>query len=591
MSANYSPWETSNFAGSSLEGTMAVDRASGPSIADVMEQPPPPEEPPQQASPFADQLSLLGQFGQQMAQSQQPPEAAIQNITFNAKTGMAKLEMPQSALAEVMGQLTDLKTMKAAAMAQVAKYRQQEASGSPILDALSQFAGGMAANDPTMPGWVQALGRTSLSMGNQGIEKKRMLEEQRVLQYGEASAGLAQQLMQARAQQQKQQEIDSDRDASRAIAQQNADTAKANAASTDAARKATIIDRDIKPITDVAKTTGIWNDGVAKTIDAIGAANGMSPKEIEAEKKKAETIADSSAKRIRQKQDFDSAQLVARTRANAEMLVGLAGIREGMAQRRTIFAGEIGAASTLIKDRRLDDSDEAKIKGLNDVSKIITRLDEGLKDDPTWQGPAMGWIAKKTFWTSGQQRLVTDVAKATLATMEQKGLSFAKTSDRENLLLAASMPSERMTPEIMAKAIASMEAQMQYNAKFLASSKYCANPDLLIGRLPERWQAEAAAAYNETVSKLSPVEKLARDFALGNTDGITERAVQIGGAIAPVGQNAGKPPAAPAAKPPAAKGAAPKAGAGPQEGDLVEPSPGVFMRIVGGKPVPYVRGK
>lgn len=192
MSANYSPWETSNFAGSSLEGTMAVDRASGPSIADVMEQPPPPGEPPQQASPFADQLSLLGQFGQQMAQSQQPPEAAIQNITFNAKTGMAKLEMPQSALAEVMGQLTDLKTMKAAAMAQVAKYRQQEASGSPILDALSQFAGGMAANDPTMPGWVQALGRTSLSMGNQGIEKKRMLEENRVLQLGQSIAEMQQ---------------------------------------------------------------------------------------------------------------------------------------------------------------------------------------------------------------------------------------------------------------------------------------------------------------------------------------------------------------------------------------------------------------
>lgn len=200
MSANYSPWETSESAGADLTGTMTADRASGPSYTDVFGAPASPQAAPApQGGGMPDFLSAIGggvqsaagtlgafQAAKQAAKAQEAPP--FKSLTMKAD-GTFKAEGDQSMLADVMAQLKDLQTMKTAAMARVAQLKQQESSGSPILDALSQFAGNMAANDPTMPGWVRALGATNLQMGPQGIKRERMLEEQRALGISKEIAG------------------------------------------------------------------------------------------------------------------------------------------------------------------------------------------------------------------------------------------------------------------------------------------------------------------------------------------------------------------------------------------------------------------
>jgi hypothetical protein len=188
VSSNFLPSQTSDFAGSTLEGTLPSATPAVPQGFNGTDY----------AGGMGDQLSAalggLGQYQQMMQQANAPQANLIDEVTITAD-GKFKAKGDQSALAEVFSQMNDLKTMKAAAMARVAQLRQQEASGSPILDALSQFAGGMAANDPTMPGWVRALGATNLQMGNQGIKRERMVEENRVLQLGQTQAQMARVLM------------------------------------------------------------------------------------------------------------------------------------------------------------------------------------------------------------------------------------------------------------------------------------------------------------------------------------------------------------------------------------------------------------
>ena len=189
MSSNYYPSQTSDIP--------TIAGALNPQNVDAEQVPMPTYEsalaPAPQAPP--DPMAALGQLQAGMVQGRQEQNPPFQSITMKAD-GTFKMEGSQSMLADVMGQLKDLNTMKSAAMARVAQLRQQEASGSPLIDALSQFAGNMAANDPTMPGWVRALGATNLAMGPQGIKRERMAEEQKAFQYGQAGATLAQQLMQ-----------------------------------------------------------------------------------------------------------------------------------------------------------------------------------------------------------------------------------------------------------------------------------------------------------------------------------------------------------------------------------------------------------
>ena len=163
---NDSPWDTSTPVGASLEGTLSQ-------------------------APQPDPMAGLSNLQSQLFKSQQPQMPPIGSVerksdgTFNLKGVSGDF------LADVMGQLNDLKTMQGAAMARVAQLRQQESSGSPLLDALSQFAGGMAANDPTMPGWVRALGATNLQMGPQGIKRERMAEEAKAMALGKNIADMS----------------------------------------------------------------------------------------------------------------------------------------------------------------------------------------------------------------------------------------------------------------------------------------------------------------------------------------------------------------------------------------------------------------
>lgn len=190
MSSNYSAWDTAENSGASLEGTMTADRASGPSIADMIgpggAAPPPPRGGiPGGLMTMADQIERslggLGEYQARKMAEQEPEVPNFQSLTRKADGTTDIKGVSSKFLEDVMGQLTDLNTMKSAAMARVAQLKQQEASGSPILDALSQFAGNMAANDPTMPGWVRAMGATNLQMGPQGIKRERMAEEQKAI--------------------------------------------------------------------------------------------------------------------------------------------------------------------------------------------------------------------------------------------------------------------------------------------------------------------------------------------------------------------------------------------------------------------------
>lgn len=191
MNELFWPSQTSEASGGSLVGTMSADRASGPQMPATYEQVLPVQSQEPQATPDVAGLSRVQAQGLAQDGQQAPP---FKSITMKAD-GTFKMEGDQSMLAEVMGQLTDLKQMKMAAMARVAQLKQQEASGSPLIDALSTFAGNMAANDPKMPGWIRALGQTSLQMGPQGIRAKREAEENRVLKLGQTQAEIAQSLM------------------------------------------------------------------------------------------------------------------------------------------------------------------------------------------------------------------------------------------------------------------------------------------------------------------------------------------------------------------------------------------------------------
>ena len=184
MSSNYYPSQTSDIP--------TIAGALNPQNVDAEQVPMPTYEsalaPAPQAPP--DPMAALGQLQAGMVQGRQEQNPPFQSITMKAD-GTFKMEGSQSMLADVMGQLKDLNTMKSAAMARVAQLRQQEASGSPLIDALSQFAGNMAANDPTMPGWVRALGATNLAMGPQGIKRERMAEEQKAMVLGKSIADIS----------------------------------------------------------------------------------------------------------------------------------------------------------------------------------------------------------------------------------------------------------------------------------------------------------------------------------------------------------------------------------------------------------------
>src|SRR5574340_776110 len=125
-----SSWDTSSTPGIAGALTPQSERdyaAEMPAMASQtfgMEGAPIPASQPTQA-PLEAALGSLGQWqATQLAQQgqQQPP---FQSLTMKAD-GTFKMEGSQSMLADVMGQLKDLQTMKTAAMARVAQLRQQE---------------------------------------------------------------------------------------------------------------------------------------------------------------------------------------------------------------------------------------------------------------------------------------------------------------------------------------------------------------------------------------------------------------------------------------------------------------------------------
>lgn len=411
-------------------------------------------------------IEKLREFGQMSAEaSKGPPEAAIQNYSINAKTGMAKIEMPQSALAEVMAQLTDLKTMKTAAMARVAQLRQQESSGSPLLDALSQFAGNMASNDPTMPGWVRALGQTNLQMGSQGIKRERMAEEQRVLQLGQSQAQMAQVLLQN----QREERQLGLQEKSYEAAQENKKAALVESRVKDVlGRYKDEVDKG-RPVDPVLIATELVEGGLSKE-RAIAAATQMT-QQSEANKR---AIEESLAAGIRDKKDLEDYKagldldksLTVEARKHAYKLAEL-----GFTRNAEIDKLSAAASMKEKNERKLPAKARETLIQINALDEKLDSLSERAKKYSIASGPVGGrlgsaleylpginqseWAAERRALRSELQRFVAQYVKAV-----QGGGNTISNKDIENA--AKALPNLNMTPEQFVALANSIKEEGQY---------------------------------------------------------------------------------------------------------------------------------
>lgn len=530
MSSTYSPWNTSSSAGASLEGTLAAGgdiigpiQSSGPYEAYPAEL-----QQEQQGSPFANQIDLLGQLGQQMAQSQQQPEAAIQNYSINAKTGMAKIEIPQSALAEVMGQLTDLKTMKTAAMARVAQLRQQEASGSPLLDALSQFAGNMASNDPTMPGWVRALGQTNLQMGSQGIKRERMAEEQRAFAYGKelSDTSLAamrfSELEEARREKREGTDLEERRVA---VLEQNAKTSARN----------TALDNfraDMTPVLTSARQTGLFTPEHETAIRSLKERHpDMSDTDIEREINLAKGTAKAAFSEKERVQKARAAEATAKAGAALNRVAAANGMRVNtLVQTEQVKAGARQASAA-----KVDAKEAARIEGLHNLAADV----EGLEKDNWWQGVISGKIAQGAPLTTEQQMLVATRARAFVSKMQTMGLSFAKTSEKEMEKILATVPQPGQTQGAMKQLMALMDRDARRAAAEIGEFNWGETTDSIAQMFPARYVDSAVEAHQRKLQSLTPQQRMGLGIINGDDDEIAAGLSRISGSTQP--QNSTRP--------------------------------------------------
>jgi len=464
-----SPWQTSQAPGASLEGTLGQQAAQTWGMGA-----PQPGNPfgledaltiagQQQARP--DPVASLGQFQAQMVQAREPEPPPIGSITRKADGTTDLKGVSSQFLEDVMAQMNDLKTMKAAAMARVAQLRQQEASGSPILDALSQFAGGMAANDPTMPGWVRALGATNLQMGNQGLERKRLMEEQKVLQLGQSQAQMANVLLEN---QRAERQL--------GLQEKSFEAAQEN-------KKAVLIEGRVKdvlgrykdevdkgrPVDPILIATELVEGGLSKE-RAIAAATQMA-QQSEANKR---AIEESTAAGIRDKKDLEDYKasldldksLTVEARKHAYKLAELRFTRNAEIDK-------LSAAASLKEknERKLPAKARETLIQINALDEKLDSLAERAKKYSIASGPIGGrlgsaleyipginqseWAAERRALRSELQRFVAQYVKAV-----QGGGNTISNKDIENA--AKALPNLNMTPEQFVALANSIKEEGQY---------------------------------------------------------------------------------------------------------------------------------
>lgn len=514
MSSNYSPWETSDSAGADLTGTMTADRASGPSYGDIL-QPVPQGAPQPSATP--NPVAMLGQFqaAQQEAQGQQMP--FFRSLTLKAD-GSASIDTDQSALAEVFAQLTDLKQMKTAAMARVAQLQQQESSGSPILDALSQFAGNMAQNDPTMPGWVRALGATNLQMGPQGIKRERMAEEAKAFAYGKEISDTALQAEKIReySETQKAKVAGDSLDARRlALMEREQESREKN-------QRLDNFRADLSPVLAVVKQTGLFNADQETAIRQTAANHeGLPPGAVEAEIAKAK----GNAAAARAEKERVSAERRANTVLRASEYATRLAAQEGKQIRGQVVRANLSQAGKMADGARIDEKEALRLQGLNEMSIAADRMEADLASDPTWQGVIAGRVAETAKLTTAQQAVISNSADLFVKKMSSLGVSFAKTSDAEMKKILATVPTATMTVGQAKRLLAIINQEGQRAAEFIAQRNWAETPEALAASMPSKYRDAALRAHGEKVSRLTPQQRLAYGLATGD-EGIVQSEVE-----------------------------------------------------------------
>lgn len=490
-----SPWQTSQAPGASLEGTLGQQATQSWGMGA-----PQPGNPfgledaltiagQQQARP--DPIASLGQFQAQMVQAREPEPPPIGSITRKAD-GTTDLKGVSSAfLEDVMAQMNDLKTMKAAAMARVAQLRQQEASGSPILDALSQFAGGMAANDPTMPGWVRALGQTNLQMGPQGIKRERMAEEQNAARLAQASGNMA--LDAARLQDEQEQRA-------AAEAQKQASVAAiAEKSKIDATFK--IHDDAVKMIGD----SGIFDvQGTAKKMMAMQ----IPEEQIIAEIEGLQQYADDRAKAVAKLKEAEAKENNEKEVARAKAMLAVVDARGDITERRIEAkeAAELRGREHSFKMRVLSESKPSAVvdTSIREASQALDTIEKAkeMLADPKIRakfGFGKGWFAtRKPFRGSEEQRILS-VGIDTLSEAA-KAAGLKPLSDTDLRLLKEGIFDPNKSPEANDEVVRQLETKvknlvtqiMEYNRSVDWAAKADGLPKFarsLVPKLMERRRA------------------------------------------------------------------------------------------------------
>lgn len=521
MSSVYSPWETSDSAGGDLTGTMSAP--APPSYVEALQ----PQAPP-------DPMAALGQFQAAAVAQQQEQQPGILSYKTNAKTGTSTIEVTNGALAEVMAQLSDMKTMKTAAMARVAQLRQQEASGSPILDALSQIAGGLAANDPTMPGWVRALGATSLQMGPQGIKRERMAEEAKVLGLSKEIADTslaAEKLSEYNATM--QMKMRSDALESRRVA-----VAEKAQAATERNQIEDNYRADLRPVFDVIGKTGIFNADHETAIRQAAANHpGLPSTAVDSEIAKAKANAAAAKAEI----DRKAKQRMAEIGQRASIYAGQIAAQEGKQIRGQVVRANLAQASKMAEGARIDEKEALRLQGLNEMAIAADRMKADLESDPTWQGVVAGRIAETAPLTTAQQKIISNSADLFVKKMSSLGISFAKTSDAEMKKILATVPTATMTVAQAKRLLQIMDDEGRRAAQFIAERNWAESPESIASALPDRYRSAGLEAHARKTSKLTPQQRLAYGLSTGD-EGVVQQEVERAIAGTP-GQPVLQPPA------------------------------------------------
>lgn len=422
MSSNSYPSQTS--------GIPTLAGALNPQTVDAEQVPMPTYETALAPAPAAparpDPMAALSQLQAGMVQGRQEQNPPFQSITMKAD-GTFKMEGSQSMLADVMGQLKDLQTMKSAAMARVAQLRQQEASGSPLIDALSQFAGNMAANDPTMPGWVRALGATNLAMGPQGIKRERMAEEQKAM-------GL-----------------------SKAIADTALDAAKfeqsiSNVAQTNMLKAAEItrkmLDDQKTDNKDFSKLMGRVSTEVRSlrqfdpdTFAMEAKALGITDEQVVAAQDKFTSLASMAEQKYQLEQKAKNEQFSKEEQAKLNRQA----ISIGAAMERVLKSKDVSAIGAA---QKLDMKEEAFLSSARTYDEYIKQAEATIAKYKDVMGPIAGRISRMNPYRRKEAQEAMAVISTNLQRfMQSQGESIARGSDRDMKLFERAAADINMTPE------------------------------------------------------------------------------------------------------------------------------------------------